>query len=109
MGLDVVEIVLRTEEVFGVDLPDDECERVITVGDLYHLVLDKVALPYIPAIEIEGGALGQARSKLHFSGLHEWSSPDVWLTLKAIIEDQLQVNSAEITESATFADDLRCD
>jgi acyl carrier protein len=39
MGLDTVEIVLRTEETFNIDLPDEECSKVITVGDLYRLVL----------------------------------------------------------------------
>lgn len=42
MGLDVVEIVLRVEETFAVDLPDDELESVSTVGGLYKLVLSKL-------------------------------------------------------------------
>jgi acyl carrier protein len=42
MGLDTVEIVLRVEETFGVDLPDDELESVATVGDLYKLLLSKL-------------------------------------------------------------------
>jgi len=42
MGLDVVEIVLRVEESFGVDLPDDELESAATVGDLYRLLLRKL-------------------------------------------------------------------
>ena len=46
MGLDTVEIVLRTEETFNVDLPDDECGMVVTVGDLYRLVLSELELPY---------------------------------------------------------------
>src|ERR1700677_3880962 len=42
MGLDTVEIVLRVEETFGVDLPDDELGSVATVGDLYKLVLSRL-------------------------------------------------------------------
>jgi len=42
MGLDVVELVLRVEETFGIDLPDDELQSVRTVGDLYQLVLSKL-------------------------------------------------------------------
>jgi acyl carrier protein len=42
MGLDVVEIVLRVEETFGVDLPDAELESAATVGDLYKLLLSKL-------------------------------------------------------------------
>ena len=44
MGLDAVEIILRTEEVFAVDLPDSECAKVSTVGDLYRLLLQKLTL-----------------------------------------------------------------
>ncbi len=42
MGLDTVEIVLRIEETFSVDLPDDELGSVRTVGDLYALLLRKL-------------------------------------------------------------------
>ena len=45
MGLDTVEIVLRTEETFNIDLRDDECGRLVTVGDLYRLVLRKLDCP----------------------------------------------------------------
>lgn len=38
-----------------------------------------------------------------------WTSPEVWLTLKAIIQDQLQVESYEIAENVTFLEDLGCD
>jgi acyl carrier protein len=42
MGLDSVEIVMRIEETFGVDLPDDELGSIATVGDLYQLLLSKL-------------------------------------------------------------------
>jgi acyl carrier protein len=42
MGLDTVEIVLRVEETFAVDLPDDELGSVATVGDLYRLLLSRL-------------------------------------------------------------------
>ena len=42
MGLDAVEIVLRVEKTFGVDLPDAELESAATVGDLYKLLLSKL-------------------------------------------------------------------
>lgn len=53
MGLDTVEIILRTEEVFGISLPDNDCAQVRTVGDLYRLVLDKVGLTYVSPIKVE--------------------------------------------------------
>ena len=63
MGLDTVELVLRTEEVFGISLPDEECEQIVTVGDLYRLVLTKLNLPYIPSREIETNGTGISRPR----------------------------------------------
>jgi hypothetical protein len=54
MGLDTVELILRTEEIFGITLPDNECAQIRTVGDLYRLVLSKLDLPYIPSEQIHG-------------------------------------------------------
>jgi acyl carrier protein len=110
MGMDMVEIVLRTEEVFCVELPDQECGRVVTVGDLYRLVLSKIALEGQPVSAAEA-AKSEGRSRLaeQFPALRPWTSPDVWATLVALIQDELQVDFDEITEDATFVDDLRCD
>ena len=109
MGLDLVELVLRTEEVFSVDLPDEECELIRTVGDLYKLILDKLKLPYMPSSDIETQSLGTARALIGTMRLSPWTTPDVWLTLKAIIHDQLGIKASSIIESATFLDDLGCD
>jgi len=38
MGLDAVEIVLRTEELFVITIEDDEAAAVRTVGDFYNLI-----------------------------------------------------------------------
>jgi acyl carrier protein len=109
MGLDTVEIVLRTEEVFNIDLPDDECGQVVTVGDLYRLVLSKLELPYVGPAEVESSAQGRNRTSMSMPGLSPWSPPDVWMTLRGIIIDQLQIDEAEVKEDATFLNDLRCD
>jgi len=108
MGLDTVEIVLRTEETFNVDLPDDECGMVVTVGDLYRLVLSKLELPYVQANEVEAGTHGRDRSHL-MPSLASWSPPDVWRTLKGVIVDQLQVEEEDVKEEAAFMRDLGCD
>ena len=108
MGLDLVEIVLQTEETFNLDLPDDECEQIRTVGDLYRLVLSKLQLPYVPGSDIETAGSGRSRSQLGSSS-DSWSPPDVWLTVKAIVVEQQQVDEEDVKEEARFLDDLRCD
>lgn len=109
MGLDAVEIILRTEEVFDIDLPDDECGQVRTVNDLYTLVLSHLQQEYLPATKIEKQNSGRSRLQLQLGNTEPWNPPDVWRTLKAIIEDQLQVDPEEITPEARFVEDLRCD
>ena len=109
MGLDTVEIVLRTEETFNINLPDDECSKAITVGDLYRLVLSKLELPYVQANEIEAGKRGRDRSHLRMPSLYSWALPDVWQTLKGIIVDQLQIKEEDVKEEAAFLRDLGCD
>ena len=102
MGLDVVEIVLRTEEVFGIDIPDEEAGSAVTVGDLYRLVLKKLDIPYQPVSEQNG----RDRSRLPASTTTSWSAADVWVTLKAIIQYQLQVNADDVREGTAFLKDL---
>jgi acyl carrier protein len=123
MGLDTVEIVLRTEEVFGISLPDDECEQFVTVGDLYKAVLTKLDMPYISSREIEESGVGISRLrnaelrilKAKYDRVEPdpaqipWTAPDVWLTLEAIITDQLQIEPDEVREHAAFLKDLGCD
>jgi hypothetical protein len=38
MGLDIVELALRTEHVFSLTLPDDELTTLRTVGEFYALL-----------------------------------------------------------------------
>ena len=109
MGLDTVEIVIRTEETFDVDLPDEECGKIVTVGDLYRLVLSKLELPYVEAAEIEATKQSRDRSHVRMPSLLSWTSPDVWLTVKGIVVDQLQVNENDVKEDAAFLRDLGCD
>ena len=44
MGLDTVELVMRCEEVFAIDLPDHKLSHIRTVGDLYVLICDELKL-----------------------------------------------------------------
>jgi hypothetical protein len=49
MGMDAVEIVLRTEELFAITIPDDEASAVRTVGDFYRLICSKLSLVPLPS------------------------------------------------------------
>jgi acyl carrier protein len=113
MGLDFVETVIATEEAFSVNLPDDECESVRTVGDLYRLVLKHLDLPYIPPRSeiILGVSVAEDRSRLTDAdpSTLPWTQADVWATLRDLIQNQLQVDLEGIRDDATFLDDLRCD
>ena len=42
MGLDGVQLVMEIEERFGIDIPDEDAAKIITVGDLYQLVFSKL-------------------------------------------------------------------
>ncbi len=100
MGMDVVELVMRVEETFGIELPDDEAATATTVGGLYRLVLEKLNLPYRPAVEIED-------EMRPIRGQDEpWNTPSVWTKLKETVVDQLQVDEDEVLETASFQDDL---
>jgi acyl carrier protein len=110
MGMDSVEMILKTEEVFCIELPDEECGRVIHVGDLYRLVLSKLAMADARIESTEPMTkVGRSRLEDRYPALLPWTREDVWATLVAIIQDQLQVNIEEIVERASFQDDLRCD
>ena len=37
-SLDLVEIIMALEDEFGLQLPDDECEKVVTVADAVALI-----------------------------------------------------------------------
>ena len=41
-SLDVVELVMELEEVFGVSVPEDELTDVKTVGQAFDLIMTKV-------------------------------------------------------------------
>jgi acyl carrier protein len=45
MGLDTVELAMEVEEAFGITIPDEQAEKVLTVGDLYHYILATMGGP----------------------------------------------------------------
>jgi hypothetical protein len=42
MGMDAVELILRTEDEFSISISDDEAASAFTVGGLYDLILSKL-------------------------------------------------------------------
>lgn len=38
MGLDIIEILVKIEKTFGINIPNQEAEKIVTVGDFYNLV-----------------------------------------------------------------------
>lgn len=44
MGLETVEILLETEELFGIRIADDEASEIRTVGEFHELILRKLAM-----------------------------------------------------------------
>ena len=39
-SLDIVELVMALEEAFGQEIPDDEAEKLVTVGDVVKWIED---------------------------------------------------------------------
>ena len=39
-SLDTVELVMAFEEEFGLDIPDEDAEKITTVGDAIHYIKD---------------------------------------------------------------------
>ena len=40
-SLDTVELVMALEEEFGIEIPDEEAEKLITVGDALRYIEEK--------------------------------------------------------------------
>lgn len=48
MGLDTVELVMEMEETFGITIPDEEAEKIHTVGQAYRYILAHLGEPPMP-------------------------------------------------------------
>jgi acyl carrier protein len=42
-SLDTVELVMALEEEFGVEIPDEDAEKMVTVGDAVKYIEEKIA------------------------------------------------------------------
>ncbi len=43
MGLDAVELIMECERAFGISIPDEDASKIVTVGDLYGIILKLTA------------------------------------------------------------------
>ena len=101
MGLDAVEIVLRTEDFFIITIEDDEAGAVRTVGDFYNLICAKLSVPSLqsPITSATLPTITEKEKSLLFLYKNRplpappevlpWSPQTVWDSLVAILVDQL--------------------
>jgi hypothetical protein len=121
MGLDAVEIVLRTEELFAITIADDEAAAVRTVGDFYNLICSKLNITPLPS-PITSAELPEITHKEKtFLFLYKhtplpappevipWSPQSVWDVLIAVFVDQQGLIHEDIRYHARIAQDLGVD
>lgn len=108
MGLDTVELIMRCEEVFAIDIADEDAGQVQTVGDLYRLICRNLTLAPCERPTAGTGFRRLSQPVLNPS-LKPWTPEDVWATLVATIVDQLQVPPEDVLYHAHIHNNLRCD
>lgn len=89
MGLESVELVLATEDAFGIEITDAEAEKIFTAGDLCDCVIAKLR---------QSGQTDAVRD-----------GHAVWMRLRGVISEQLGVEIRRILKSSRFVEDLRVD
>ena len=121
MGLDAVEIVLRTEELFTITIEDAEAAAARTVGDFYILVCSKLNVAPIssPVTSAQLPVITRRETVFLFlnknvplpapSNVLPWSPQSVWDCLVAILVDQQCLSREQIRYQARFLEDLSVD
>lgn len=118
MGLDAVELLLRTEELFAIALSDKEAADIRTVGDLYILICTKLNVTPLPSpvTPTTLPTITHKEKKYLILRTHTplpvppevlpWSPQSVWDCLVAIFVDQLSLDPEEVRHRATIVEDL---
>jgi hypothetical protein len=118
MGLDAVEIVLRTEEFFVITIDDEEAAAVRTGGDFYLLICAKLSVPPLvsPITSVVLPVVTEKEKAFLFLYKHKplpaplevlpWSPQSVWDSLVAVIADQQCLPPRNIRYHARFVEDL---
>ena len=89
MGLDSVELVMAYEDHFEVEVPDDDAERIITVGDAHAFILRKLQEQAEDPDTVD--------------------PEEVWRQVKEITVEMLAVKPERVTPETAFIDDLGID
>ena len=105
-GLDIVELVLRCEESFEIELEDWRLGQMRTVGDLYELICQQLDLPFGPQ---EPRPAKRPPIPLVIPPRGGWNRDTVWAKVVQICVDQLQIEPEEVIYSADFLKDLGVD
>jgi hypothetical protein len=118
MGLDAVEIILRAEELFAIEIEDEEAARVETVGQFYDLICSKLhVLPLPTPVTSEVLPVITRHEKIflflsrptHLPAPAEvlpWSPESVWDCVVAIFVDQQGLKAKNVTYRARIPKDL---
>ena len=121
MGLDSVEIVLRAEELFGIEIDDEEAASVHTVGHFYSLICVKLNISPLesPVTSPELPVITQREKIFSFLARHTslpappdvlpWSPQSVWDCVVAVFVDQMALKPQKITYHARISRDLGVD
>ena len=107
MGLDIVELFMRVEEEFGIDIPDEEAGQANTVGDIYQIVVAKLALRDFGKLMPTTASLGISDSAKANAG--RWTEDEIWERLVVVFVEQIGVEKEEIIPTARLVDDLGID
>jgi acyl carrier protein len=91
MGMEVLGIVLRLEEVFDLEIPDEEVEKWQTVGDTYLYLLESLGLDLYDAPKQEADT---------------WTPKSLWPVLQQVIVEELRVDADRVTLTTHYVDEL---
>ena len=121
MGLDAVEIILRAEELFAIEIKDEEAARVETVGQFYNVICSKLQIPPLASPVTSRVLPVITRHEKMFLFLSRptrlpapaevlpWSPQTVWDCVVAIFVDQQGLKAEEVIYTARIAKDLGVD
>jgi acyl carrier protein len=90
MGLDTVELVMEIEDEFNICIPDEDAERIRTVGDVYHFILAQKDRP------VEHGCEPPSIG----------TPEEVWRKLTDVVVRVLRVRPEDVRPEARWYEDL---